>query len=68
MSTDDIYAIPIPDAQIKLGRKCRSGIYQAAGRGELDLVKDGDRTLVTVESIRRYQATWPRAKIKAPRR
>jgi hypothetical protein len=66
MSADDIYAITIPDAQIKLGRKSRSGIYQAIGRGLLDAVKDGDRILVTVESIRRFQRSWPRANIKAP--
>jgi hypothetical protein len=46
----------------------RSSIYEAIGRGELDAVKDGDRTLITMASIERRQAALPRAKIKPPRR
>jgi hypothetical protein len=42
----------------------RSSIYEAIGRGELDAVKDGDRTLITMASIERRQAALPRAKIK----
>jgi hypothetical protein len=57
-------AVTIKRAQKALGDKCRSEIYEAAGRGELDLVKDGAKTLVTVESIKRYQATRPPAVIK----
>jgi hypothetical protein len=60
--------VPIKRAQKALGDKARSEVYAAAGRGELDLVKDGAKTLVTVESIKRYQATRPRAFIKPPAR
>jgi excisionase family DNA binding protein len=45
----------------------RSMIYEAIGQGELDAVKDGDRTLVTMTSIERRQAALPRAKIKPPK-
>jgi hypothetical protein len=58
------YAVSIKIAQAALGHKSRSGVYEAAVRGELDLVKDGGKTLVTVESIRAYQAKWPRANVK----
>jgi hypothetical protein len=58
------YAVPIKVAQSVLGHKSRSGVYEAAVRGELVLVKDGGKTLVTVASIRAYQAKWPRANVK----
>jgi hypothetical protein len=58
------HAVTIARAQKALGDKARSEVYAAASRGELDLVKDGAKTLVTVESIRRYQASRPRAVIK----
>jgi Helix-turn-helix domain len=45
----------------------RSSVYEAIGNGELDAVKDGDRTLITMESIERRQAALPRAKIKPPK-
>jgi len=60
------FAVPIRAASALLGGKSRTGIYAAVGRGQLDFVKDGDRTLVTLESIERYQQSWPRAAIKAP--
>jgi Holliday junction resolvase-like predicted endonuclease len=60
------YAVQISEARTLLGGKCRSGIYEAAKRGELDFVRDHGRTLVTIESIERYQRSWPRAEIKAP--
>lgn len=58
------YAVPIKVARSALGNKARSEIYEAAGRGELVLVKDGNKTLVTTELIRRYQAMWPRLNVK----
>lgn len=56
-------AVPIRRAQVALSLS-RSQIYELAGRGELALVKDGAKTLVTVASIRRRQATRPRVIIK----
>jgi hypothetical protein len=41
-------------------------LYGLLRRGELDAVKDGPRTLITVESIRRYQANRPRATFQPP--
>jgi hypothetical protein len=58
------FAVSIKTARGLLGGKSRSGIYEAAGRNELDLVKDGAKTLVTTDSIARYNASRPRAKIK----
>jgi hypothetical protein len=58
------YAVPMKVARSALGDKARSEIYEAAGRGELVLVKDGHKTLVTVASIRSYQAKWPRITVK----
>jgi hypothetical protein len=34
--------------------------------GELDAVRDGPKTLVTIASIKRYQAKRPRADFSAP--
>ena len=42
----------------------RSEIYQRVARGELDGVKDHSRLKITVESIKRYAASRPKAKIK----
>jgi hypothetical protein len=63
------FAVPIHKARVLLGDKSRSEIYVAAGRGELDLVKDGAKTLVTLSSIERYQhkLTPLRVKSFAPR-
>jgi hypothetical protein len=58
------YAVPTKVARAALGNKARSEIYEAAARGDLDLVKDGHKTLVTVASIRSYQAKWPRITVK----
>jgi hypothetical protein len=60
-------AVAIPEAMRLTGRS-RSGLYDAIGRGELDAVKDGSRTLITMASIRRRQAALPRAKIKKAKR
>jgi hypothetical protein len=51
-------------ASAYLGGKAVSEIYDAAGRGDLDLVKDGASTLVTFASLERYAASLPKAKIK----
>jgi hypothetical protein len=45
----------------------RSKLYGELGKGKLDAVKDGPRTLITTESIRRYQANRPAAMFKAPK-
>jgi hypothetical protein len=59
------FAVKIPDAQQILGRKARSQIYEAIGRGELEAVKDGSKTLVVVASIVRYCGQMRPAKIRA---
>jgi hypothetical protein len=60
------FAVPIPEAQRLCGDKCRSSLYDAISRGELDAVKDGQKTLITLASNRRRQANLPPAKIKPP--
>jgi Helix-turn-helix domain len=39
-------------------------LYAALRRGELEAVKDGSKTLITIESLKRYQANRPRAVFK----
>lgn len=63
------FAVPIPEAArlLGFGRKPgggRSSINEALARGELEAVKDGSRTLVTMESIERRAASRPRAVFK----
>jgi hypothetical protein len=59
--------VTIDDACILLGRRPKTGrssINQKIARGELDAVKDGDRTLVTMESVERLAASLPPAQFK----
>jgi hypothetical protein len=41
-----------------------STIWEMLAKGQLDAVKDGGRTKVTMESIKRRQSSLPRAKFK----
>jgi hypothetical protein len=41
-------------------------LYALLRRGQLEAVKDGPRTLITIESIRAYQAGRPRAVFMPP--
>jgi hypothetical protein len=58
--------VSIPEARRLTGGKSRTSLYTAIARGELDAVKDGTKTLITLASIRRRQANLPPAKIKPP--
>jgi hypothetical protein len=57
-------AVPRLDAQAIL-HVGHNKLYGLLRLGLLDAVKDGARTLITVESIRRYQASRPQATFKA---
>lgn len=46
----------------------RSEIYQRIARGELDAVKDGARTKITFDSVKRVAAALPKARVKLYRR
>jgi hypothetical protein len=59
------HAVPIRVAQMLLGNKARSELYKQVGLGNLDALKDGNKTLITVASIERYIAALPPAKITA---
>jgi hypothetical protein len=62
------FAVPLRgEGRRLLGNKAYSSIYEAIGRGELDAIKDGGKTLLTTESIERYMRSLPPAKIKPPR-
>jgi hypothetical protein len=50
-------AVTIPMARKMLANKSRSELYRAAGDGLLEFLKDGNKTLVSVRSIRHYQQT-----------
>jgi hypothetical protein len=39
-------------------------IYELIGRGQIDAVKSDGRTLIRVESLYRYAAALPSAKVK----
>ena len=41
-------------------------LYALLRRGELVAVKDGAKTLITIESLRRYQANRPKATFMPP--
>src|SRR5260221_3903763 len=60
------FTVTIKTASLLTGIS-RSRIYEAIGRGELDAVKDGERTLITMASIERRQSALPKAKIAAPK-
>jgi hypothetical protein len=67
------FAVPIPTAQYLLGEKSVAALYNDGGRPEddplrLEFVKDGSKTLITLESIERRQRSLPLAKIKPPKR
>jgi hypothetical protein len=61
-----IKSVPLKIASQVLHRG-RSWLYDAVGAGLLDAVKNGPNTEITVESIRRYQASMPRASIRPPK-
>jgi hypothetical protein len=61
-------AVPVPTAGHLLGDKSNSEIYEAIGRGDLVALKDGRKTLITLQSIRAYITALPRASIKLPNR
>jgi hypothetical protein len=56
--------VSIKKARELLADKSRSEIYQAVADGRLEALKDGRRTLITMESIERYNKSLPRATIK----
>ena len=60
------FAVSVRETQRLLGDKSHSGVYELIGRGELDAIKDGAKTLITLASIQRRQASLPPAKIKPP--
>ena len=45
----------------------RSKLYDLLGEGKLQAVKDGTRVMVTVESIKQYQASLPPATFARPK-
>jgi excisionase family DNA binding protein len=45
----------------------RTKIYDLLGEGKLQAVKDGTRVMITVESIKQYQASLPPATFARPK-
>jgi hypothetical protein len=58
--------VSIKTALELLGGKSRSQFYVEAARGEYELFKDGEKTLVSVASINRRISQLPRARIGKP--
>ena len=63
----EVIAFTIPDAAKAAGLG-RTTIYELIGAGHIEARKAGGRTLVIAESLRRYVASLPPAKIAAPKR
>jgi hypothetical protein len=57
--------LSIPQTSQTIGR-CVATIYELLGSGQLDGRKSDGRTLVTMESIKHYVASLPKAEV-APR-
>ena len=57
--------LSLPQTSQTIGR-CIATVYELIGAGELDAKKSDGRTLVTMESIKRYVHELPKAQI-APR-
>jgi len=57
--------LSIPQTSQTIGR-CVATVYELIGAGDLEAKKSDGRTLVTMESIRRYVDKLPKAQI-APR-
>jgi hypothetical protein len=55
--------VTIPQAAAMIGRGV-TFIYAAIGDGTIQAVKSDKRTLIVVESLRRYAASLPPARIK----
>lgn len=55
------------DGAVEATGLARTRIYELLGKGDLQGVKAGRRTLVTRASIERYLATLPPAEIRAPK-
>ena len=63
MSEIEPFAVSIKEAE-RLTGLCRTSIYLAVGRGELEAVKDLSKTKITYASIKRREASLPRVKFK----
>jgi hypothetical protein len=62
------FAVPLKEARRLLGDMSHAKIYEIIGRGEVEAVKDGAKTLITMRSIHQRQQSLPPAKIKAQAR
>jgi hypothetical protein len=67
MNNEGIYPFlcTIPQAAVLIGRG-QTFIYGAIGDGTIEAKKSDGRTLVVVESLRRYADGLPAARIKPP--
>jgi hypothetical protein len=54
--TVEPFALSVAVTQHVLGDKALSTLYEAGARGDLEFVKDGGKTLITLASIKRYIA------------
>jgi hypothetical protein len=59
--------VSIPQTCQLIGR-CTATVYELLGGGQLEAVKSDGRTLVRMDSIKRYVDSLPEAKVAPPRR
>jgi hypothetical protein len=55
---------PIPEGKKIIGDPCLDTVYRLIGSGQIEAKKAGRRTLLVVESLKRYAARLPDAKVK----
>jgi septal ring factor EnvC (AmiA/AmiB activator) len=67
--TVEPFALSVAVTQQVLGDKALSTLYEAGARGDLEFIKDGAKTLITLASIKRYIAAMrPAVLTPTPRR
>ncbi len=59
-------AVTIPDA-IRISGLSRSEIYRRLAASDLEAIKSGTRTLILMDSIKRYLASLPTAQYRGPK-
>jgi hypothetical protein len=59
-------AVTIPQA-VRISGLSRSEIYRRLAAGDIEAIKSGTRTLILLDSIKRYLASLPTAQYRGPK-
>jgi hypothetical protein len=58
--------VTVPDT-IRISGLSRSEIYRRLAAGDLEAIKSGTRTLILLDSVKRYLASLPTAQYRGPK-